>query len=173
MRCRNSQKKRKRWSLDFVTSINMVILTFTFSVLCFLVLYFPLTKSWKHHNVRHTHTRLHSHTQTHTDTHQASEKRFHPEKLPYLPTAPYLFILALTFWNINYQIILSKMFPLMGWRPCSLQTIPNTLWHAVTGPCAQTLCEPSVIIKEFSKENANVTSKHLLFFFFLNRVVYY
>lgn len=38
----------KRWSPYFVTSINMVILTFTPPVLHSLVLYFLLWETWKH-----------------------------------------------------------------------------------------------------------------------------
>lgn len=38
----------KRWGSYFVTSINMVILTFTPPVLHFLVLYFLLWETWKH-----------------------------------------------------------------------------------------------------------------------------
>lgn len=59
----------KRWSPYFVTSINMVILTFTPPVLHFLVLYFLLSETWKHRSCLKACGHKKKKKKTHGDTH--------------------------------------------------------------------------------------------------------
>lgn len=101
----------KRWNPCFVTSINMIILTFTPPVLHFLVLHFLLSETWKHcSSTQHTNTHC---SCTHTHTLQQQQSHSISVKWPFFFPPPYLLILRLTFQNINHRIIFGTKFHLI------------------------------------------------------------
>lgn len=115
----------KRWNPYFVTSINMLILTFTPPVLHFLVLHFPLSETWKHCSSTQRTTRRHAHNtrRTHKTHTAAAIESFYLGIAFFSPH--YLLILRLIFQNINHRIIFGTKFHLICSRraPVSRQSL--------------------------------------------------